>query len=183
MKIDITRLNGYREDMTAEEKIALIENADLDVVSKEVFDKKASERAKYSKELKTSRTEEDSRKAETDTKIAELETLVQNLTAEKTMNEYTSKFMGLNFSEEKAKESAKALFNGDMNKVFANIAEFNKGAVEQAKADLIKNTPAPVGGTRSKGSANTKKFEDMSYTELANLYRDDKARYDRMTNN
>ena len=57
MKIDITKLDGYREDMTAEEKVALYEAYEYEpdytgYVKKDVFDKKASEAASLSRELK-----------------------------------------------------------------------------------------------------------------------------------
>lgn len=55
MKIDITKIDGYKDDMTAEEKLALYESYEVDYtgyVKKDVFDKKASEAASLSRELK-----------------------------------------------------------------------------------------------------------------------------------
>lgn len=180
MKIDITSLKGYRDDMTAEEKLELLNSSEFDFVSKDVFDKKASERAKYSRELKEKRSEEENEKAERDTELAELKRLVKNLEDEKTHSAHTARFLGLGFDEKSAKDSATALMKGDMDTVFKNVKALNDKAAEKAKADLMKGTPAPVGG--SGGSNVTKEqFDSMSYTERAELFANNKALYDELS--
>jgi len=50
MKIDVTKISGY-DSMSAEEKVAALESYDANVVSKDVFDKTASDLAAKKKEL------------------------------------------------------------------------------------------------------------------------------------
>lgn len=79
MKIDITKLDGYKEGMTAEEKLALYEAYEPDYsgyVKKDVFDKKASEAAALSRDLKAYREKEmteEQRKAEQEKALEEAE--------------------------------------------------------------------------------------------------------------
>ena len=58
MKIDITKLEGYKDDMTAEEKLALYEAYEIaepsyeGYIKKDTFDKTASELAQIKKQMK-----------------------------------------------------------------------------------------------------------------------------------
>ena len=70
--IDVSTIEGY-EGMTAEQKVEALtkfeipESVDLSkYVSKDVFDKKASEAAGLSKQLKEKMTEDEKKKAEAD---------------------------------------------------------------------------------------------------------------------
>ena len=64
MKIDLTKIEGYREDMTAEEKLALLDKYEAPgadytgYIKKDTFDKTASELAEAKRKLKEKQTEE-----------------------------------------------------------------------------------------------------------------------------
>ena len=74
-KINITEPEGYREDMTAEEKLALFENYELPeppqpqepdlpgYIKKSQFDKVASEAAQYKKQLREAMSADEAAKA------------------------------------------------------------------------------------------------------------------------
>ena len=69
MKIDVTKIEGY-ENMTAEEKLAALENFDIEEKPndeskwKSALDKATAEAAKYKKELREKQTESERLEAE-----------------------------------------------------------------------------------------------------------------------
>ena len=70
MKIDITKMEGYSDTLTAEEKLKLYENFEMaepsyeGYIKKDAFDKTASELANLKKQLKDKMTEEEQKAAE-----------------------------------------------------------------------------------------------------------------------
>ena len=115
-------------------------------VNKDVFDSKASEAAKLSKQLKEKMTDDEAAKAAEDAAKAELETKYTELLKKSTVAEHTAKFLALGYDEKLAHDTAEALFGGDMDKVFANQQTFNAGREKALKAEILKSTPGPEGG-------------------------------------
>ena len=68
MAIDWTKIEGYREDMTAEERLALLDDMDVapkgTTVLKSVFDKTSSDLAAAKKEIKKRMSDDEQREAE-----------------------------------------------------------------------------------------------------------------------
>ena len=77
-KIDITKLEGYKDDMTAEEKLKLYESYEIaepsydGYIKKDTFDKTASELANVKKQLKDRMSEDEVKEAERAQKDAEI---------------------------------------------------------------------------------------------------------------
>lgn len=81
--------------------------------------------------------------------LEELETLRKD----KTVSEYTAKYLALGYDTELAADTAKAMADGDMTKVFAN-GEKHKAALEKAiKEKLMKEDPKPGGGGGDNGDS------------------------------
>ena len=149
--IDVSAIEGF-ESMTAEQKVDALtkfeipEAVDMSkYVSKEVFDKKASEAAGLSKQLKDKMSEDErsaAEKAENEKKIlAELE----QLRKDKTIANYTSQYLGMGYSKELAEDTAKAMADGDMEKVFANGVKHREALEKEIKEKLMNGTPKPSG--------------------------------------
>ena len=157
-KFDTSTIDGF-DAMTAEEQVAALlgvdipEAVDLSLyVSKETFDKKASEAASLSKRLKevlpAEKAAEEARKqaeAETAQRIAELEASNAELKKNQTISEYKAQYIAQGMDASLAEETAKALADGDMAMVFKNQAKHNESLEKKIKADLMKSDPKPGG--------------------------------------
>ena len=150
-KIDVSGIEGY-DSMTAEQKLAALEGMDLPEpdytgwVKKDLFDKKASELAAANKKLGEKMTDEEKAKEEREKELTDLRTQLETLQKEKTISEFKANFIGLGYSDELAADSAKAQFEGDTVKVFANYKKFLEEHDSALKKKLLDNTPGMPGG-------------------------------------
>lgn len=153
-KFDWTQVSGYREDMTAEEKLALLgeENALPDPapsVSKAMFDSTASELAKVKKQLREKQTADEAAEAERAAAQAAMEEELQTLRRERTLSAHKASFLSLGYDEKLAAEAAEALADGRTDAVFAAIGrnlEAAKKAAQTAALDGTQRPPAGEGG-------------------------------------
>ena len=125
MKVDVTKIEGYA-DMTPEEKLKALEGYEFEdpdmseFVSKKTFDKTASELAKKKKELADKLTEDEARQLADKENLEAMQKELAELRRERQIAENKAKYLGLGYSEELAADTAKALSDGDMDKVFKN---------------------------------------------------------------
>lgn len=177
MKIDTSIIDGY-VDMTPEQKLAAIEALEVPdpvdlsgYVKKDAMDKAAKEAAEYKRQLKEKMTAEESTAAEQQAKWDELQSNYNALLKKSTVAEHTAKFLALGYEEKLARETAEALFDGDMDKVFSNQQAF-KAAMEKAiKADVLKQTPGPsgAGGGSEEKAENVELAKAMGAAKAASL--------------
>lgn len=156
MKIDITKIAGYKDGMTAEEKLALLDNYEPDYsgyIRKETFDKTASELAEAKKALKAKMTEDEQKEAERLAAEQALKTELETLRKETTVTKYKAKYLSLGYDEKLAEETAKALADSDMDKVFANQQSYIENVRKAAKAENIAGAAEPPAGGKSETDA------------------------------
>ena len=171
MKIDTTLIPNF-DELPEEAKTAILamEFADApdmsQFVAKSVFDKKASEAAELSKQLKSKMTEEEQVAAKQAEALAAMQSELESLRAEKTVSEYTAQFLGIGYDEKMAKSTAEALHKGDMAIVFKNQAAFVADREKAMKAELLKSTPVPPAGIGEK-TPSKEEFKKMSLLEKA----------------
>lgn len=166
MNIDTSTIEGF-DGMTAEQKVEALlkvempEQVDLTgYVKKDLFDKTASELAEAKKAAKAKMSEEEQAAAERDAKWAEMEAKLKALELEKTISTYKASYLAMNGYDEKlAEDTAKALAEGDMAKVFANQQKANAAYEKKLRADLVKQDPKPGGA----GSGNDTKDPAVEY--------------------
>lgn len=126
VKIDTSNIPNY-ESMSAEDKIKAlteyeVETPDADYsgwVKKDVFDKKASEAANLSKQLKSKMSDSEIAEQENQKRLSDMQNELDALKKEKTVSQYKAQYLGLGYEDADAQESALALANGDMEKVFS----------------------------------------------------------------
>lgn len=154
------------DSMTVEQKLDALLKVEIPdrpdmsrFVSKETFDKKASEAADLSKKLKDALDEdgkkklaEEEAKAADAAKYAELESKYNDLAKKTTIAEYKANYLSQGYDEKLAADTAEALADGNMAKVFENAAKFKTALEAKIKAELMDKTPKPGGG--SGGSAD-----------------------------
>ena len=164
MKIDVSTIEGF-DTMTAEQKLeALMELEVPDkvdtskMVSKELFDRKASELAEANKKLKSKMTEDEQKQAEiaeaAEAAAKEKEALlarVAELEKNNTLREYTLGFTNLGFDEKLAAETANLFEEKDSVKFFANMKKFLESYEKAIEKKLMDKTPGPGGNAGNAG--------------------------------
>lgn len=168
-KIDTSIIQNF-DTMTPEQKVQALlgleipEKVDLSkYVTKEAFDKKASEAAENSRKLRAQMTEDDRAKAdreeqdrETQDKIKDLEEKLSNAQKEITISAYKNSYLAMGYDEKLADETAKALADGKTDVVFENTKKFNADLEKKVKSDLLKSAHVPggnLGGTTEESDA------------------------------
>ena len=167
MKIDTNQIPNF-DSLPEDVKNAIL---DMDIgdapdmsqfVAKHVFDKKASEAAELSKQLRSRMSEEEAKATKEAEERAALLARVTELEREKTLTGYTNSFLSLGYDEKTAKATAEALASGDMDLVFINQKKHIETREKVLRAELLKETPPPAGG-----KAVTKTREDILKMTLA----------------
>ena len=145
MKIDVSRIEGY-ESMSAEEKLKALEDYDIDYtgyVKKDVFVKASSDLASLKKKYKEQLNAEDKAKIEQEEAFNKMKDELEALKQEKALSDMKSNYLGLGYDDKLAEETAKAMINGDMSKVFENQKAYQDRLEKKVKADILKGTPKP----------------------------------------
>ena len=169
MKINTGKIEGY-ENMTLEQRLAALESYEMDepdysgYVSKEVFDKTASELANSKKQLREKMSAEELKAKEDAEKIEELTKERDALLREKTISAHKANYLALGYDEKLANDTAEALANGELDKVFANQKKHIEAVEKKIRADVLKETPTPEGGNGSE-TITKEKFSKMSIAE------------------
>ena len=182
MKIDTTKIEGF-DKMTPEEKVAALEAYEIEdpdftgYVKKDVFDKTASELASAKKQLRDKMTADEQKEKDEAEKREKLENDYNALLKKVTVSENKAKLLGLGYEETLANETAEAMANGEIDKVFANQKKHLEALEKKVRADVLKDTPKPGKDTIPGEIDYQKKIEeaqkngDMSavayYTRLA----------------
>ena len=174
-KIDVTKIEGY-EDMTPEEKLKALEGYDVPdpdysgYVKKDVFDKTASELAAKKKELNEKMSEDEQKKAKEAEERQALEEKYNALLRENAVSKNKTKLLGLGYDEKLADETAEAMADGDLDKVFKNQKKFLEGFEKSIRAEVLKDTPEPTGDGDTKtmtleGLRKMTPMERMKYSQ------------------
>lgn len=180
-KINTSAIEGY-EAMSAEEKLAALEAMDLPepdytgFVKKDLLDKATSEAASYKKQLRDRMTEEENKAAKDAEEREAIMTELEQLRAEKVIDQHTTKFLSLGYDETLARETAKAMAEGNTELVFKNHAKFIVDREKALKAEILKSTPTPPAGdgTVVKSKDDLKK---MTLAEKQAFFRENPDQY------
>ena len=169
MKINTGKIEGY-ENMTLEQKLAALETYEVTepdysgYVTKEMFDKTASELSSAKKQLKEKMSAEELKAKEDAEKWENLIKERDALLREKTVSGHKAKFLTLGYDEKLANEAAEALANGELDKFFENHKKHNETLEKKIRADVLKETPTPTGGNGS-DTITKEKFAKMPIAE------------------
>lgn len=150
MKIDTSTIDGYAE-MTAEQKLAALEAFEYDDNSAEIErlktanSKANSEAAEWKRKHNALLSEEEQKKQADDDEKAALLAKVEALEKANTIAAYTNSYINLGYDKELAAETAKAMQEGDMTKVFENGEKHRIALEKKIKEELMNGTPKPDG--------------------------------------
>ena len=169
MKINTGKIEGY-ENMTLEQKLAAIESYEVEepdysgYVTKETFDKTASELATAKKQLREKMTAEEAKAKEDADKMEDLQSKYDALLRESEISKNKSRFLTLGYDDALATETAEAMVNGDTDKVFTNHKKHLDSVEKKIREDVLKDTPKPTGGS-GKSTMTKEQFRGMSAHE------------------
>ena len=133
MNIDLTTIPGYAE-MSAEEKVKALEDYTFDVPKsdsaevdklKQAVSKANSEAAEWKRKHNALLSDDEKKRQEAQEAFEKMETELNALRKEKVIAEHKAKFLSLGYDESLATETASAMADGDMTKVFCNMAAFS----------------------------------------------------------
>ena len=155
MAFDWTKVEGYREDMTDAEKIALLEKFSMpssggDMIAKSQFDKVSSELAAAKKQLKERMTEDERKEEERNAADAAMREELANLRQERAFEKHKASFLAQKYDVADAEAMAKALVDGDSDGLFKALSKANATAEKNLRAELMKGTPTPPSGGETK---------------------------------
>lgn len=152
MAIDFTKISGFKEGMTAEEKLGLLTNYEPPMpdlsgyIKKDSFDKTASELAEAKRLLKAKLTEDEQKEAERAAAQAAIKAELEELKKEKIVSDSKAKFLGLGYDEKLASETARAFVEGDTEKLFSNLQLHLESVRKVERAGAMANAPKPAPG-------------------------------------
>ena len=187
MSIDWTKIAGYREDMTADEKLALLDSQEEEnqppaepepekqaptqpepeqqptakpapnMISKVQFDKVASELAKVKKELRARMSAEEQKEADRMANDEAMRLELEALRREKTLSNYKASYLSQGYDERTAEDAATALADGDMDTVFALMKKQAITTEKALRAKILKEIPVPPAGDPPNADVEKKK--------------------------
>lgn len=191
-KIDTSKIAGYSA-MSAEEKLAALEAYEIESDTSEIenyrkmISKANTEAAEWKRKHNALLSEEEKAKAEAEEErqrkaeeFAEMQKRLNDLEAEKTVTLYQTKFVSLGYNAELASATAKALSEGKMNEVFANMAQHLDTKEKELRASILKDTPTPsTGGTTDEITKDD--FVKMGYAEKVKLFNENPELYNELS--
>ena len=156
--IDTSAIEGF-DTMTADEKVEALlklevpEKVDLSAyVKKDMFDKTSSELAAAKKSLKEKMTADEAAKAQADEEKSKLQEAYNELMKKHTIAEHTAKYLAIGYSEDLAKSTAEAIFDGDTDRILENQKKYNAECEKRYKEQLERRL-------HPNGSQGNKSFE------------------------
>jgi hypothetical protein len=184
---DLKSLLGdkYKEGMTIEEIMALeVEEPQIDMskfVSKELYDKAASDTANYKKQLRANMSEAEQKAAADAEKYAEIVAERDQLKQEKAIAENAKGLVAIGYDEKLATEVATALYNGDAETVIKAQAKFVDAQKKAVLADAVKETPVPPVDNGDGKTLTKAEFSKMSLDEQMAVYEKTPDLYNELT--
>lgn len=163
--------DAYKEGMSLEDIEKALEDIDLPTDNsaeidrlKTALSKSNSEAADYKKQLREKMSAEEAKAKEDAEKYEEVVKERDALLREKKILDCKTNYLALGYDEKLAADTAEAMVNGELDKVFANHKKHTESVEKKIRADVLKETPAPEGGNGSE-TITKEKFLKMSIAE------------------
>ena len=163
--------DAYKEGMTVEEINAALANIEMPVDNsaeidrlKNALSKSNSEAADYKKQLREKMSADELKAKEDAEKQEKLQSDYDALLKKVALSENKAKLIGLGYEEKLAAETAEAMFDGNLDKVFANQKKHLDAVEKRIREDVLHNTPKPEGGN-STSTMTKDKLREMSANE------------------
>lgn len=185
-KIDTTKIENYA-NMTAEEKVKALEAYELEVDNSDVerlktaVSKANSEAAEWKKKHNALLSEEERKEAERLEAQQAIEKEIAELRKEKTVTENKAQFISLGYDEKLAGETANALADGNLSKVFENQKIFLEQIKKVQRAEALAGASEPPAGTGKTAAMTKEQFNALEYHERLKLFQEKPELYKQLT--
>ena len=163
--------DAYKEGMTVEDIEKALKDIDLPTDNsaeidrlKTALSKSNSEAADYKKQLRDKMSAEELKAKEDAEKFEELQSKYEALVRKDSISQNKVKLLALGYDEALANDTAEAMVNGELDKVFANQKKHLEAVEKKIRADVLKDTPKPEGGNGS-DTMTKEKFSKMPIAE------------------
>jgi chromosome segregation ATPase len=161
---------SYKDDLTLDELSDLLESQQSNAASeleryKKAITKANAEAKQYKDQLKSKQSADENALQDLKDQLAQLTEMNKTLTAEKELQDRTARYMDLGYDKVLAADTAKALIDGDLDKVFSNQAKFIKSREDAAIAQKMQDTPKPGASGDVSGGVN---YQEMAAKALEN---------------
>ena len=184
-KIDITKIEGYAE-MSVEDKLKVLEAFEYEDNASELerlknANSKANSEAAEWKRKHNALLDEDEKKKQADFEaIEQMKQELDELRKEKKVSDYKSKYLAQGYDEKLAAETAAALADGNLEKVFANGEKFKAEMEKRIKADILKGTPKPDVNNGGGKAVTKQQFDAMGYMDRLKLFNEHPTVYNKL---
>jgi nitrate/nitrite-specific signal transduction histidine kinase len=147
--------DAYKEDMSQDDLAKALEKvtkarekqAEADLTKlKNAFNKASSDLAEYKHKLQAQMTEEDQKKAEQAELLEKLQAENAAFRKQTAIAENKAKFISFGYADDLAEKTAEALFDGDLETVFANHKAAWEAKEQEIRAGMMRNAPMPPAG-------------------------------------
>lgn len=158
-------------DKSIEEQLleALAENKRL----RRANDKASSEAASYKKQLNARLTEAERAEQEREEANERLQSELEELRRERDLNKLMKNFTVLGYSDAMAKKAAEAQYAGDTDALFEVQQQYRTELENNIKAQFMRGTPAPQGGSVQSGVPLTEaQIKSMTPAEINAAWKD-----------
>ncbi len=152
--------DAYKEGMTVEEINAALANIEMPIDNsaeidrlKNALSKSNSEAADYKKQLREKMSADEIKAKEDAEKQAKLQSDYDALVRKVSISENKAKLLGLGYEDKLATETAEAMIDGNLDKVFANQKKHLEAVEKKIREDVLLDTPKPEGGSGKPKSA------------------------------
>ena len=169
--------DAYKEGMTIEEINAALEGIELPTDNsaeverlKTALSKSNSEAADYKKQLREKMSADELKAKEEADKMTELQTKYDALLKESEITKNKARLLALGYEDKLATETAEAMTNGEIDKVFANQKKHLDSVEKKIREEVLSSTPRPTGGNGSETMTldNFKKMPIEEQMKFAN---------------
>lgn len=175
MKLKDLLKDAYQEGMSVEDITKALEGIELPSDNsdelerlKNALSKSNSEAAEYKRQLKDKMSAEELKAKEDAEKWEQIEKERDALLREKNVSINKAKLLGLGYDESLADDTAEAMVNGELDKVFANQKKHLDNLEKKIRSEILKDTPKPDGGSSS---------ETMTKEKLRSMSPQDRYKY------
>ena len=163
--------DAYKEGLTVDEIEGLLADVELPADStaeieklKSALSKSNSEAADYKKQLREKMSADELKAKEDAEEKEKLKNDYDALLKKVSISENKAQLLALGYDDALATETAEAMVNGELDKVFANQKKHMDAVRKEIRSEILKETPKPDGGKSDK-TMTKEQFRKMSAQE------------------
>ena len=148
---------------------------------KQANSKASSDASDWKKKFRETQDENTRTQAEREEEMNSMREKLANYEKQSLKANYKSSYLSMGYDEALAEKKALLMAEGKYDEAIAVEKEFLVAHDKSLKADAVRNTPAPDGGTRTDATTTLEKFKSMSIAERMQFFNDHPEQYAEFT--